>query len=132
MVVDIGAGTTDIAVMSLKGISHSTSVRIGGEDMDEAIIRYMRNQHNLVIGPLTAEQVKKKIGLAAVSQDPPRMKVRGRNAATGLPAIREIDGNEVARRHSRDDGGDPPGGARRCWSPPRLSWRGMCSPPASS
>ncbi len=96
MVVDIGAGTTDIAVMSLKGISHSTSVRIGGEDMDEAIIRYMRNQHNLVIGPLTAEQVKKKIGLAAVSQDPPRMKVRGRNAATGLPAIREIDGNEVA------------------------------------
>lgn len=96
MVVDIGAGTTDIAVMSLKGISHSTSVRIGGEDMDEAIIRYMRNQHNLVIGPLTAEQVKKKIGLAAVSQDPPRMKVRGHNAATGLPAIREIDGNEVA------------------------------------
>ena len=96
MVVDIGAGTTDIAVMSLKGIAYSTSIRTGGEDMDEAIIRYMRNQHNLVIGALTAEQVKKNIGLAAPIQSPPQMKVRGRNAFTGLPEIVEMDGNEVA------------------------------------
>lgn len=96
MVVDIGAGTTDIAVLSLKGIAYSTSVRIGGADMDEAIIRYMRNRHNLVIGLLTAEQVKKTIGLASSSPNPHKMVVRGRNALTGLPGTQEIDGNEVA------------------------------------
>lgn len=95
MVVDIGAGTTDIAVMSLKGIASSTSVRVGGNDMDEAIVRYIHNHYNLAIGLLTAEVVKKLIGSADGSEDETVYHVRGRDATTGLPAVRDICGADI-------------------------------------
>ncbi len=94
MVVDIGAGTTDIAVMSLQGIAVSASIRRGGNDMDEAIVRHMRNQHNLVIGPLTAEHIKNTVG-SAVDTYEDSMEVRGRDAATGLPAVIAVDAGEI-------------------------------------
>ena len=95
MVVDLGAGTVDIAVMSLKGMAASLSVRVGGNDMDEAIVRHMRNQHNVVVGLLTAEQVKKTVGCATEAGDAAVMEVRGRNAATGLPCVRQVTGSEI-------------------------------------
>jgi Actin-like ATPase involved in cell morphogenesis len=66
MVVDIGGGTTEVAVLSLSGIVYSRSVRVGGDKMDEAIISYMRRNHNLLIGETTAERIKKEIGTAGL------------------------------------------------------------------
>lgn len=95
MVADIGGGTTDVAVMSLKGMAASLSVRVGGNDMDEAIVRYLHNKYNHVIGLLTAEQVKIRIGRAVDQPDDPVMPVKGRNAATGLPCVREVRASEI-------------------------------------
>ena len=69
MVVDIGGGTTEVAVISLGGIVYSRSVRVGGDKMDEAIISYMRRNHNLLIGEPTAERIKMDIGAARLSDD---------------------------------------------------------------
>ena len=69
MVVDIGGGTTEVAVLSLSGIVYSRSVRVGGDKMDEAIISYMRRNHNLLIGETTAERIKKEIGTARPPAD---------------------------------------------------------------
>ncbi len=95
MVVDIGGGTTDVAVTSLKGVASSLSVRVGGNDMDEAIARYLHNKYNHVIGVLTAEQVKIQIGCALEQEGDPSMPVKGRNAVTGLPCVREVRASEV-------------------------------------
>lgn len=95
MVVDLGAGTTDIAVMSLKGLANSISVRLGGDDIDAAIVRYMRTRYGLIIGDLTAEDVKKTIGNAMPQEEPDTMLVRGRDALTGLPRRQKVDGNEI-------------------------------------
>ncbi len=95
MVVDIGGGTTDIAVISLGGIVLSQSLRVGGNKMDEAIIRHIRNAYNLMIGEPTAEEIKIKIGSAYPLQQELKMEVRGRDLVAGLPKTVEIDSTEI-------------------------------------
>ena len=95
MVVDIGGGTTDIAVISLSGIVYSRSVRIAGNEMDDAIINYMKRKHNLLIGERTAEMIKMTIGSAFVLDRPLTMEVKGRNLIEGVPKTIEINDSEV-------------------------------------
>ena len=95
MAADLGAGTVDVAVMTLRGVASSVSAKVGGDDMDEAIIRYMRNTYNHVIGILTAEQVKKTIGTALPEGPEETMEVPGRDAVTGLPAVRRVTSGDV-------------------------------------
>ena len=90
MIVDIGGGTTDIAVISLGGTVVSTSIKIAGDDFDEAIVRYMRKKHNLLIGERTAEDIKIKVGSAYPRTEIATMNVRGRNLVTGLPKTVEV------------------------------------------
>jgi len=86
MVVDIGGGTTDVAVLSLGGVVCSKSIRIGGDKFDEALVRYIRRQFNLMIGERTAEEVKKEIGTAyPANRQGKKMEVRGRDLVSGLP-----------------------------------------------
>ncbi|RMG27082.1 MAG: rod shape-determining protein [Armatimonadetes bacterium] len=95
MVVDIGGGTTDIAVISLDGIVHSDSIRVGGNRFDDAIARYMRHAYNLMIGERTAEEIKIKIGSAAPLEEELRLEVRGRDLAGGLPRTVEVTSEEI-------------------------------------
>jgi len=95
MVVDIGGGTSDIAVISLGGIVLSHSLRLGGNKMDEAIIRHIRNAYNLMIGDPTAEEIKIKIGSAYPLQQELRMEIRGRDLVAGLPKTVEITSEEI-------------------------------------
>lgn len=95
MIVDIGGGTTDIAVISLGGTVVSTSIKIAGDDFDEAIVRYMRSKHNLLIGERTAEDIKIKIGNAFPKAEVTTMDVRGRNLVTGLPKTVEVTSEET-------------------------------------
>ena len=90
MIVDIGGGTSDIAVISLGGTVVSTSVKVAGDDFDEAIVRYMRKKHNLLIGERTAEDIKIKVGTCYPRAEVDRMNVRGRNLVTGLPKTVEV------------------------------------------
>src|SRR5260370_14578433 len=87
MVVDIGGGTTEVAVLSLGGIVYSRSVRIGGDKMDEAIIAYIRRNHNLLVGESSAERIKKEIGSACLPADVQGrvMEINGRGLMHGLP-----------------------------------------------
>ena len=95
MIVDIGGGTADIAVISLGGSVVSTSVKIAGDDFDEAIVRYMRKKHNLLIGERTAEDIKIKIGTCFPLPEPETMDVRGRNLVTGLPKTVTVSSEET-------------------------------------
>ncbi len=95
MIVDIGGGTTDIAVISLAGIVYRKSVRVGGDEMDEAIMDYMKRQHSLLIGERTAEQIKIDIGSATPFQAPQSIEVRGRHLIDGLPKRITVDDCEV-------------------------------------
>ncbi|MFJ8237294.1 rod shape-determining protein [Ureibacillus sp. NPDC094379] len=95
MVVDIGGGTTEVAVISLGGIVTSESVRIGGDAMDHSIISYIRKTYNLTIGERTAEKVKIEIGTARVDDLNEKMEIRGRDLLTGLPKTIEISSNEI-------------------------------------
>jgi rod shape-determining protein MreB len=95
MVVDIGGGTTDIAVISLGGIVLSQSLRVGGRKLDDAIIRYLRNAYNLMIGESTAEEIKIKIGSAYELNPELRMNVRGRDMVQGLPKTVEVSSIEI-------------------------------------
>ena len=95
MIVDIGGGTTDIAVISLGGAVVSTSIKIAGDDFDEAIVRFMRKKHNLLIGERTAEEIKIKIGCAFPRQEVITMDVRGRNLVTGLPKAITVTSEET-------------------------------------
>lgn len=95
MVVDIGGGTTDIAVISLGGIVISQSLRVGGNKMDEAIVRHIRNTYNLAIGDQTAEEVKIRIGSAYPLEPELRMPIRGRDLVAGLPKTIEVTSEEV-------------------------------------
>jgi rod shape-determining protein MreB len=95
MIVDIGGGTTDIAVISLGGTVVSTSVKIAGDDFDDAIVRYMRKKHNLLIGERTAEDIKIKIGSAYRRPESISMEVRGRNLVTGLPKTIAVTSEET-------------------------------------
>ncbi len=95
MIVDIGGGTTDIAVISLSGVVYSRSVRIGGDAMDEAIILYAKRRHQLLIGERTAESVKLAIGSATPLGQPVRMEVKGRHVSEGVPRIVEMTDEEI-------------------------------------
>ena len=95
MIVDIGGGTTDIAVISLGGTVVSTSIKIAGDDFDEAIVRYMRKKHNLLIGERTAEDIKIKIGSAYRRQETVAMDVRGLNLVPGLPKTISVTSEET-------------------------------------
>ena len=95
MIVDIGGGTTDIAVISLGGTVVSASVKIAGDDFDEAIVRFMRKKHNLLIGERTAEDIKIKIGSAYKRPEPDYLEVRGRNLVTGLPRTVKVSSEDT-------------------------------------
>jgi rod shape-determining protein MreB len=95
MVVDIGGGTTEIAVLSWGGVVVSRSLRVAGDEMDQAIIQYLRNKYNLLIGQNTAEQIKITIGSAAPLQPEKTMEIRGRNLITGLPESIEVSSVEI-------------------------------------
>ena len=95
MIVDIGGGTSDIAVISLGGTVVSTSIKVAGDDFDEAIVRYMRKKHNLLIGERTAEEIKINIGAAYRRPEVQTMEVRGRNLVTGLPKTIVVTSDET-------------------------------------
>ena len=95
MVVDIGGGTTEVAVISLAGIVYSKSVRVGGDKMDEAILQYIKRKYNLLIGITTAEVIKTSIGSAYPSDQAETIDVKGRDLVTGIPKILTIDSDEV-------------------------------------
>jgi rod shape-determining protein MreB len=95
MIVDIGGGTTDIAVVSLAGMVYRKSVRVAGDEMDEAIMDYMKKAHGLLIGARTAEQIKIGIGSAAPLDEPMRMEVRGRHITQGLPKSIPVTDAEI-------------------------------------
>ncbi len=98
MVVDIGGGTTEVAVLSLGGIVYSRSVRVGGDKMDEAIIRYIRNTHNLLIGESSSERIKKTIGSACPPDDGDgvTMEIKGRDLMNGVPKELVISQRQIA------------------------------------
>ncbi|CUS44374.1 MAG: rod shape-determining protein [Pseudomonadota bacterium] len=98
MVVDIGGGTTEVAVLSLRGLAYSTSARVGGDRMDDAIASYIRRKHNLMIGESTAERVKIEIGMASAetAQDGLVMRVKGRDLVAGVPKEVEVTQAEIA------------------------------------
>ena len=95
MVVDIGGGTSEVAVISLGGIVVSRSVRIGGDKMDEAIVQYIKKKYNLLVGERTAEEIKISIGTAMKVENPDKMEIRGRDLVTGLPKTLTIDANQI-------------------------------------
>jgi len=95
MVIDVGGGTTDIAVISLGGIVTSTSVKVAGDRFDESIVKYMRREHKLYIGERTAEEIKMYIGTAYPRQELVRMECRGRDLVTGLPKSIEVTSKEI-------------------------------------
>ncbi len=97
MVVDIGGGTTEVAVISLAGIVYSKSVRVGGDKMDEAILQHIKRKYNLLIGIGTAEIIKTTIGSAFPSQQVDTIEVKGRDLVTGIPKILTIDSEEVRK-----------------------------------
>jgi rod shape-determining protein MreB len=98
MIVDIGGGTTEVAVLSLGGVVHATSVKAAGDKFDEAIIEYMRSSHKLAIGETTAERMKKEIGSASPPEDGDgkSMNVKGRDLITGLPKELSISQRQIA------------------------------------
>ncbi|MDY4697160.1 rod shape-determining protein [Selenomonas montiformis] len=96
MVVDIGGGTTEIAVISLGGIVTSCSIRIGGDEMDSSIVQYIKRMYNLMIGERTAEEIKIRIGTAIVTPDTDKsMDIRGRDLVSGLPKTLTIQSKEI-------------------------------------
>jgi rod shape-determining protein MreB len=95
MIVDIGGGTTEVAVISLAGIVYCKSVRVAGDKMDEAILQHIKRKYNLLIGEHTAELIKTTIGMAYPSDTIEKMEVKGRDLVTGIPKILTIDSEEV-------------------------------------
>lgn len=99
MVVDIGGGTTEVAVLSLRGIVYARSVRVGGDKMDEAIIGYIRRHHNLLVGEASAERIKKEVGSAAVPPDNAEgltIEIKGRDLMNGVPKEIQISQRQIA------------------------------------
>lgn len=97
MVVDIGGGTTEVAVISLAGIVYSKSVRVGGDKMDEAILQHLKRKYNLLIGIRTSEIIKTTIGNAYPSENTETIEVKGRDLVTGIPKILTIDSEEIRK-----------------------------------
>lgn len=102
MIIDIGGGTTEMAVISLAGVVFSKSIRIGGDEMDEAIINYLKKTYNLMIGERTAEEIKIKIGSAYPLEEELTMEVRGRDLVAGLPKMITVTSEEI-----RESMGEP-------------------------
>jgi rod shape-determining protein MreB len=98
MVVDIGGGTTEVAVLSLRGLAYTTSVRVGGDKMDEAIVSYVRRHHNLLIGEATAERIKKQYGVAQAPTDGvgETIHIKGRDLVNGVPKEISINQGQIA------------------------------------
>lgn len=98
MIVDIGGGTTEVAVISLGGVVYSNSVRVGGDKFDESIINYIRRKHNLLIGEATAEEIKMKIGSALAPERGKghEMEIKGRDLVNGVPRFMKISQSEIA------------------------------------
>jgi len=98
MVVDIGGGTTEVAVLSLRGLAYTTSVRVGGDKMDEAIVSYVRRNHNLLIGEATAERIKQEVGIAKPPADGIGLiiHIKGRDLVNGVPKEIQINQGQIA------------------------------------
>jgi rod shape-determining protein MreB len=97
MIVDIGGGTTEVAIISLAGIVYSTSIRVAGDKMDEAIIQHLKRKYNLLIGERTAELIKISIGSASPNTDDGSMLVKGRDLVAGIPKTIEISSEEIRK-----------------------------------
>lgn len=95
MVVDIGGGTTEVAIISLGGIVTSKSIRVGGDELDESIVTYIKREYSLMIGERTAENIKINIGSADKDTSETKMEVRGRDLISGLPKTLEVSSNEI-------------------------------------
>lgn len=95
MIVDIGGGTTEVAIISLAGVVYTRSIRIGGDEMDSAIINYLKRAYNLLIGERTSEEIKMKVGSAYKLDTELDMEVKGRDAVAGLPKTLEITSTEI-------------------------------------
>ncbi len=95
MIIDIGGGTTEVAVISLSGIVYANSTRVGGDKMDEAIINYVKRRHNLLIGERTAELIKIRIGTAYAEEEIRSMEVKGRDLVAGIPKTIDLKSEEV-------------------------------------
>lgn len=95
MIVDIGGGTTEIAVLALNGVVAKESIRVAGDELNNAIVHYFRGKHNLLIGERTAEEIKKAVG-SAVPMEEKLIAVKGRNLLTGIPRTVEVDANDVS------------------------------------
>ncbi|MGY2736522.1 rod shape-determining protein [Sphingomonas glacialis] len=106
MVVDIGGGTTEVAVLSLRGLAYTTSVRVGGDKMDEAIVSYVRRNHNLLIGDATAERIKQEVGVAKPPADGIGLTihVKGRDLVNGVPKEIQINQGQIAEALSEPVG----------------------------
>ena len=136
MIVDIGGGTTEVAVISLSGIVFSRSVRVGGDKMDEAIAQFIKRKYNLLVGERTAELIKITIGSAYPSDEVQTMEIKGRDLVAGVPKTVVITDEEI-----RDSLLEPinqiveavrfPSSARRRNLPPILSTAASCSPAAA-
>ena len=106
MVVDIGGGTTEVAVLSLRGLAYTTSVRVGGDKMDEAIVSYVRRNHNLLIGEATAERIKQEVGTAKPPADGIGLTIhiKGRDLVNGVPKEIQINQGQIAEALSEPVG----------------------------
>jgi len=100
MIIDIGGGTTDIAVISMNDTVVSVSIKVGGDDFDDALIKYLRKKHNILVGERTAEEIKMKIGSVFHRPEVEIMEVRGRNLLTGLPKIIQLTSEETEEAFS--------------------------------
>ena len=97
MIVDIGGGTTEVAVISLGGIVTSKSIRIGGDELDESIVTYIKKEYSLMIGERTAEDVKITIGSANVNNKETKMNIRGRDLISGLPKTLKLHQRDIMK-----------------------------------
>jgi len=104
VVLDIGAGTTEVAVISMAGTVYSRSVRVGGDKMDESILQYLKRKYNLLIGVQTAESIKITIGKAHQTEETEALEVKGRDLVTGIPKTLTIDSEEVRKAISEQVG----------------------------
>jgi rod shape-determining protein MreB len=97
MIVDIGGGTTEVAVISLAGVVYAKSVRVGGDKLDEALVQHLKRKYNLLVGERTAEQIKIEVGSAYPGEDDQAtsIEVKGRDLVTGIPKTLNIDASEV-------------------------------------
>jgi len=95
MVIDIGGGTTEIAVIALSGLVSDTSIRVGGDELDQAIVMFMRKNYNLLVGEPTAEQIKMKVGSAFPLGEEREMEVNGRDLVSGIPKTVRVHSSEV-------------------------------------